>query len=380
MVLVVDDEPVIRAFLARVVERAGCPVAQAGSITEARALLDGRRFLAALIDKNLPDGSGIDLMAELHARQPQVPVVMVTAFLDATSAVAAMRAGAVDVLSKPFEFRILRERLEGVLRRARLEAERLRLDTLLAHADRLATLGTLAAGVAHELASPLAATLASFEYLSSELTRLKSKVDPEVAGVIAQCLEAAADGREAARRLKAISADLKSYARRELGPPVPVDLAAVVQRAVALAAHATRHRIAVTVDAGSAPKAFGWPTRFEQVVVNLLVNAAQAIPPAQQDARVHVSLSAAPDGWALLQVADNGPGVPPEVRARLFTPFFTTKPEGVGTGLGLSVVADIVRSAGGRIEYEPTPGGGATFRVVVPPAPESAAVTSAGST
>lgn len=374
-VLIVDDESTVRTFLARVVERAGLPVAQAASAAEARTLLDGRRYLAALIDKNLPDGSGIDVMAELHTTQPHVPVVMITAFLDATSAVAAMRAGAVDVLSKPFEFRTIRERLDGLLDRARLEAERRRLDVLLAHADRLATLGTLAAGVAHELASPLAAALANFDYLSSELSRLHALGDPGLSPALARCLEAASEGREAAQRMRTISADLKLYARRELGAATPVDLATVVQRAVTLAVHATRNRIAVTVDAGAAPKVSGWPTRFEQVVVNLLVNAAQAIPVAQKDARVHVTLGAASDGWALLQVADNGPGVPPEARARLFTPFFTTKPEGQGTGLGLSVVADIVRAAGGRIDHEPTPGGGATFRVLLPPAPEPADAT-----
>lgn len=376
-VLIVDDESTVRTFLARVVERAGLPVAQAASAAEARTLLDGRRYLSALIDKNLPDGSGIDLMAELHTTQPHVPVVMITAFLDAASAVAAMRAGAVDVLSKPFEFRTIRERLEGLLERARLETERRRLDALLVHADRLATLGTLAAGVAHELASPLAAALANFDYLSSELTRLPAR-DPSVADVVARCLEAASEGREAAQRMRTISADLKLYARRELGAPTAVDLAAVVERAVTLAAHATRNRITVTVDAGAAPKVSGWPTRFEQVVVNLLVNAAQAIPVAQKDARVHVTLGVASDGWVQLQVADNGPGVPAEARTRLFTPFFTTKPEGQGTGLGLSVVADIVRAAGGRIDYEPTPGGGATFRVLLPPVPEPADSGAAG--
>lgn len=370
-VLIVDDEATVRTFLSRVVERSGLEVAHASSAAEARQLIDQRRFLAALIDKNLPDGSGIDLMAALHATQPHVPVVMITAFLDASSAVAAMRAGATDVLSKPFEFRTIRERLEGLLGRARLEAERRRLDALLFHADRLATLGTLAAGVAHELNSPLAAALANLDYLAVELARLRRRVDARDLAVLDRCLEAAEEGREAAQRMRTIAGDLKLYARRELGDATPVDLGAVVSRAVTLALHATRNRLEVTVDAGAAPRVLGWPTRFEQVVVNLLVNAAQAIPLSRRDGRVQVSVGTASDGWARLVVSDNGPGVPPEVQSRLFTPFFTTKPEGQGTGLGLSVVADIVHAAGGRIEHEPTPGGGATFRVLLPPAPAS---------
>jgi signal transduction histidine kinase len=368
-VLIVDDEATVRTFLARVVERSGLTAVHAANVAEARALIGTRRFLTALIDKNLPDGSGIDVMAELHAAQKDVPVVMITAFLDATSAVAAMRAGATDVLSKPFEFRTIRERLEGLLDRARFEAERVRLDALLLHTDRLATLGTLAAGVAHELSSPLAAAMSNFEYLAGELRRLRPLLNDAHADALERCLEAAVDGGEAAQRMRTIAADLKVYARRELGAPSSVDLSDVVKQAVTLAVHATRNRIAVTVDAApGTPRVTGWPTRFEQVVVNLLVNAAQAIPPARHDGWVKVTLGAAADGWALLQVADNGPGVPPEAQHRLFKPFFTTKPAGQGTGLGLSVVSDIVKAAGGRIDHEATPGGGATFRVLLPPA------------
>ncbi|MEW5737617.1 MAG: ATP-binding protein [Myxococcota bacterium] len=368
-VLVVDDEVAVCTFFTRVIERSGLSVVQAHAVREGRALVGQRRFLAAFIDKNLPDGSGIDLMAALRVAQPGVPVVMITAFLDAASAVAAMRAGATDVLSKPFEFRTIRERLEGLLARARLEAERLRLDALLSHADRLATLGTLAAGVAHELNSPLAAALSNFEYLSSELVRLRPQLEGRAAERVDRCIDAAAEGREATQRMRTIAGDLRVYARRELGPPSLVDLSGVVTHAVALAQHATRGRVTVEVDLGAAPRVSGWPTRFEQVVVNLLVNAAQAIPLEQKDGRVRVSLSEASDGWAVLRVSDNGPGVPEEMRSRLFKPFFTTKPAGQGTGLGLSVVADIVRAAGGRVEFEPGMAGGAVFRVVLPPAP-----------
>lgn len=351
----------------------------AGSLTEARALVAaGRPFLAALIDKNLPDGSGIDLMAELHAATPNTPVVMITAFLDAASAVAAMRAGATDVLSKPFEFRTIRDRLETLLDRARLEAERAQLDAMVAHTDRLATLGTLAAGVSHELNSPLAVVLSNSEFLAEELERLRAALPQAEQDAWERCLDAAAEVREAAQRMRTIAGDLKLYARRELGTAGAVDLHAVVRHAVSMAAHATRSRVTVELDLHEVPAVTGWATRFEQVVVNLLVNAAQAIPAARTDGQVKVTVAAASDGWASLVVADNGVGVPAEMQPRLFKPFFTTKPAGQGTGLGLSVVADIVRAAGGRIDFEPTPGGGATFRVLLPPAADAVAPSTTG--
>lgn len=378
-ILIVDDEPIIRVFLSRVVERRGLVAVLAGSLTEARALLQGRaHFLAALIDKNLPDGSGIDLMAELHEAAPKTPVVMITAFLDAASAVAAMRAGATDVLSKPFEFRTIRDRLETLLDRARLEAERAHLDAMVAHTDRLATLGTLAAGVSHELNSPLAVVLSNSEFLAEELERLRAALPKPEWDAWDRCLDAAAEVREAAQRMRTIAGDLKQYARRELGAAGPVDLHAVVRHAVSMAAHATRSRVAVDVELHEVPAVTGWSTRFEQVVVNLLVNAAQAIPPARTDGHVKLTVAAASDGWASLVVADNGAGVPADMQSRLFKPFFTTKPAGQGTGLGLSVVADIVRAAGGRIDYEPTPGGGATFRVLLPPAADAVAPSTTG--
>jgi two-component system response regulator PilR (NtrC family) len=146
-VLVLDDEAVARSLLSRIVERCGLVAVQASTLAEARALL-ARPFLCALIDKNLPDGSGITFMEELHARAPGVPKVLVTAFLDAAAATAAVRAGAVDLLAKPPEVAAVKALLE----RARAEAAKAdALAALLAELDRarlqLAALGPAAAGV-----------------------------------------------------------------------------------------------------------------------------------------------------------------------------------------------------------------------------------------
>jgi DNA-binding NtrC family response regulator len=150
-VLVLDDEAVARSLLSRIVERCGLVAVQASTLAEARALL-ARSFLCALIDKNLPDGSGITFMEELHARAPGVPKVLVTAFLDAAAATAAVRAGAVDLLAKPPEVAAVKALLDRVLERARAEVAKAdALAALLAELDRarlqLAALGPAAAGV-----------------------------------------------------------------------------------------------------------------------------------------------------------------------------------------------------------------------------------------
>lgn len=122
--LVVDDDAVSRTFLARVVERCGLVAVQATNLAEARALSLGRAtLLCALVDKNLPDGTGLALMAELHSAQPFMPLVMVTAFLDAQSAVAAMRAGAVDVLNKPPDVQAIRALIDSFVARAQAQEQ-----------------------------------------------------------------------------------------------------------------------------------------------------------------------------------------------------------------------------------------------------------------
>lgn len=149
-VLVLDDEVVARSLLARIVERCGLVPVQAGTLAEARALL-ARPFLCALIDKNLPDGSGVAFMEELHARAPGVPKVLVTAFLDVAAATAAVRAGAVDLLAKPPEVASVKALLDRMLERARADAAKAAaLTALLQDLDRarlqLAGLGAPAAG------------------------------------------------------------------------------------------------------------------------------------------------------------------------------------------------------------------------------------------
>lgn len=135
-VLVLDDEAVARTLLSRVVERCGLKAVQAASVAEARALL-GRPFVCALVDKNLPDGSGLDFMEALQAQAPGTPAILVSAFLDVTSAVAAVRAGAVDILTKPPEVPALRALLEGLRAKARVEASRAAaMATLLAEVER----------------------------------------------------------------------------------------------------------------------------------------------------------------------------------------------------------------------------------------------------
>ncbi len=243
----------------------------------------------------------------------------------------------------------------------RIEAEH-RLEELRAQvalSDRMASLGTLAAGVAHEINNPLTFVVANLAFARDRLAGLRGD---DVAAV-AEALGDAADG---AQRVRAIARDLKGFARSDRAAVGPVDVARAAQSAVALAANELKHRARLVLDVAGVPPVRASEPRLAQVLLNLVVNAAHAIPVGHA-AENAVTISARREGdLVAVEVSDTGPGVPAEVRGRIFDPFFTTKPAGEGTGLGLWVCRRIVTEFGGTIDLLPPGRRGAAFRIQLP--------------
>jgi PAS domain S-box-containing protein len=275
---------------------------------------------------------------------------------DGTTAETLMRASALrDPSGKA---RLLIAVVEDVSEKKRLEAQ-------LLLADRMASIGTLAAGVAHEINNPLASILSSVEFALEELPR--DGADPEV-------LRALHDARDGGVRVREIVRDLRTFSRPVDEVQEALDPRAVLQSAVGLASSEIRHRAQLVVDAGAVPRVAASGSRLGQVFLNLLINAAQAIPEGHvADNTVRARTSTSPDGRAVVEISDTGAGIAPEALSRIFDPFFTTKPPGVGTGLGLSICHGIVTRLGGTISVESAPGKGSTFRVSLPPAGPAAA-------
>jgi signal transduction histidine kinase len=230
--------------------------------------------------------------------------------------------------------------------------------------ERLSSLGMLAAGVAHEINNPMTYVTCNLRLLSEDLARL-SPLPSALREYVDDVLPATLDGVE---RVNAIVADLRSFSREDPGTMSEFDLNAQVEAALRIAQGALRDRAQVVRQLGRLPPAIGKPRQIGQVILNLLVNAAQAIP---EHGTVTVTTRADPDEF-LVEVRDTGVGMDPETVRRLFTPFFTTKPVGEGTGLGLAVAHGIVRSHGGRIAVQSSPGVGSVFSVRLPRIPPSA--------
>ncbi|MCY1081178.1 sensor histidine kinase [Archangium lansingense] len=252
--------------------------------------------------------------------------------------------------------------LEETVRQRTTELEEANAQLLFA--DRLVTVGQLAAGVGHEINNPLAFILGNLGYAREELERMHGAPSPMERE---ELLAALSEAHEGAERVRMLVQDLKMLARADDAVGGPVDLEAVLRSASKMAAHEVRQRARVVMLTEGAPRAHGNAARLCQVFLNLLINSAHAIAPGQVDQNeIRLVARRGPDSRVLVEVSDTGCGIPAENLERIFRPFFTTKPAGVGSGLGLSVCHRIITMHGGDITVESQPGRGTTFRISLP--------------
>lgn len=354
-VLLVEDDDDLRTMLATVLAKAGFSVSTA---CDGRAAMDalehGAQPDAIVLDLMMPKMDGWQFRVE-QKRDPvlsQIPVVVLTAL--STPQAAAIDADAS--LEKPVRIDQLKRTLHDVIGlRQRREAE-----ASAAHADRLASLGTLSAGIAHEIGNPLAAVLAN-------LTLAERAIDAPSFDR-AELKQWLGGAREAAEVVRRIVREV-GYFSRASELPERQDVVEVLNGALALLGSELKSRATVESDHAATPPVLARRGELLSVFVNLLVNAAHAFEPGTRGViRTHTR---AEPGWAIVEISDTGVGISPHVLAKIFDPFFTTKPAGQGTGLGLSTCQRIVQAAGGRIEVESAPGKGSRFRVLLPAAPPS---------
>ncbi len=253
----------------------------------------------------------------------------------------------------------------------------------LLQADRMVSVGTLAAGVAHEINNPLAYAMTSLDSIALRklpplLARLRD-LGGEAAAVADQLAQTAAMvdvAREGCSRMRDIVRDLLTFTRSaDEDRRGPVDVRRVLDASINVAWNEIRHRARLVKEYGEVPAVVANEARLGQVFLNLLVNAAQALHVGDAAENViRVVTATDGDGRVVVEVHDSGPGISSEHMARIFDPFFTTKPVGVGTGLGLWICQGIVSSLGGHISADNAPAGGAVFRVVLPAAAGTAGI------
>ena len=353
VILLVDDNAALVDNLAEILDDAGYATRRAGSIAGARSEA-AAGFDVALVDLRLPDGDGTELARELKTLAPDAQVILLTGHASTESAAAAVRAGAFAYLVKPTPSGDLLLTVEQALQNVRLVEKGRELSRRAQRAEKLAAVGTLAAGLSHEIKNPLNAAALQLTVLERRLRRLPN-LPPDL-------FEPLALVQDEIKRLASFLDEFLQFARPRELVRTPVDVAELLRSMKALLepqAAAAQLRLDIDVPDGL-PVVMADEPKLRQALVNLVLNAIQATPAG---GRVHIVGGREEDDVCIC-VDDSGAGVPEAVRYRIFEPFFTTKD--AGTGLGLPLVHAILQQHGGSITVERSPTGGARFHLRLP--------------
>jgi two-component system, NtrC family, sensor kinase len=391
-VLIAEDDPVSRRLLESYLQKWGYSVTAATNGAEAWRHFQEGTFAIVITDWMMPEIDGLELIRRIRAarRNGYTHAILLTAKSQKEDLIEGMEAGADDFLTKPFDRDELRVRLRAAERLIDLEhnlAEQNRIlretQAALVQTEKLASLGRLAAGVAHEINNPIAYVTNNLAVIRRDTKAALAALDARRRGDQAEAerLEAEADvdylrenfartcdkTLEGLERVRDIVRNLRDFARLDEADFKEADLNAALQSTIEIARHQLREKdVRLETDFSPLPQVLCHPGKINQVFLNLIVNAIQA---CNRGGRV-TTRSRAEAGGVIVEVLDDGCGISPEHRSRLFEPFFTTKPVGEGTGLGLSVSFGIVRDHGGAIEVESELGRGSTFRVRLPLRPD----------
>ncbi len=365
--LLIDDENDFRQTLAKRLAKRGYIVDQAADGRQGLAMLADGTFDVVVLDVKMPGMSGIEVLREIKARRVPVEVILLTGHATTASGVEGIKSGAFDYLTKPIELDHLTAKIaqvrEKILRQAaeRKEAEyRQKIEQQMIATERLAALGTLATGVAHEINNPLAIIGESAGWMKQLLAKEEFTALPRKEDFL-RALEKVEKSVERARR---ITHQLLGFVRKSDSALSRVNLARLVDESLQLIEHETHKRnIEFVLEIASpAVTVCSDPFRIRQSLINLLTNAVQAIG---SDGKITLTLEDGGDE-AAITVSDTGPGIPPENIARIFEPFFSTKAPGEGTGLGLFVTRGIIEKLGGTVSVVSEIGRGASFRIRLP--------------
>lgn len=388
-VLVADDEQVARMIAERKIQSFGYEVVTVEDGAQALDILlgaDPPRI--AVLDWLMPGFDGVTICKRLHERvdAPLIYTILLTSRTEQVHLVEALESGAHDFQRKPFDPDELRCRLKIACRLIAAE-DKVRhyaadLEVLaevrarqLLHADRLASLGVLTAGIIHEINNPLG-------FISAN-AQIQERMLPELLGAITHAMEqgvgnrtklafsleelpaSIAGIRTGVKRLGGIIQSMKRFGRDAEETATPFDIHACLESALTLCHNSLKYDVEVVkAYAENLPRLSGYPQRIEQVFVNLLLNAVDAMEP-MGGGQIAITTTRA-DQAVRITIHDSGPGIPADLRARILDPFVTTKPAGKGTGLGLSISTGIINEHQGTLCLDPDAKGGACFVICLP--------------
>lgn len=417
-VLIIDDSTTYRESLAQELTDEGCDVTQVTSGDEGLRLLSSDDFDCVMVDMVMPGMDGITVCKELAKMRADdeapLVVLMLSAYEHKENVARALEAGADDFVGKSTEMSLLRARLRALLRRKFLLEQNQRIveeirlkemETLKAKAEKeaaearaalaeglaranaeleeanaklretqvhliqsekMASLGQLVAGIAHEINNPLSFALSNVFTIENWLTAVMEEAAETLSDAQLAKLNKArsriADTGQGLERVRELVVKLRTFSRLDEGEFKTVDIREAVESVLLFLRHKMADRIEVVRNFAADNMLACYAGQLNQVIMNVVANAVDAIS-GKGSIGVRTYRH---DGMFVIAVKDSGSGIPPEIVERIFDPFFTTKPVGQGTGLGLSISYGIIKSHDGRIEVTSTPGEGTEIRILIP--------------
>ncbi|MCP3927131.1 MAG: response regulator [Desulfobacterales bacterium] len=392
--LIADDEFIARKTLSSMLTKEGfdCQVVENGDDAFEILTKAGAPNIA-ILDWQMPGLNGIDIIKRLReSTEGYVYCILLTGKSNPEDIAIGFAAGADDFLTKPPDLSLIRQKLNVAKRIMKYEAnEKLMKEELakyaasmkkiaeeravqLVHADRMVTIGTLVAGVAHEINNPTtfisvnAQTLEQYWSVLKEVFNICPKDHPNyeklmfIAEETPQVLQGILSGT---KRINSIVSGLKSFSRQDKPKSEPYDIHKSIDTALELCVSVLKHNVKVEKKYfPDMPQLTGDSQKIEQVLVNLFTNAVDAMA-GTKSAQLTIGTDYR-ETTSIIFVQDNGPGLTDEAMKRIWDPFFTTKPVGKGTGLGMSISAGIIEGHNGTLKVKNRPEGGAEFVISLP--------------
>lgn len=418
-VLIVDDDPTCRTLLKKMLEksrlrRSDDRIVCVGTKQAMLECLAQQSFQVLLLDLHLPDGDGLEMVAQVNRQYPATAIIVITGENDESADVTAMSYGAQDYLSKGgFNQISLTKSIYFALERkknqiqtqkaleelAKAHTQLQKAQTQIIQSEKMASIGHLAAGVAHEMNTPVGFVASNFETLQTYMEKLRGllnryeqlcetleknpcpqaleklleirhyRQEKKIDFILSDIKDLFAESQEGLQRVTRIIQNLRDFSRIDQTTEMcDFDLNDGIRSTLVVARNEIKYDVDVVTELGPLPKIHCHPGQLNQVFLNLLVNAAQAIRSQNRQEPGHIFIRTRAEGDCVVcEVEDDGPGIPPEIRSQIFDPFFTTKPAGKGTGLGLSVSYDIVVSKHqGQILVDSEVGKGTKFTIRLP--------------
>ncbi|MGE5477437.1 MAG: response regulator [Bacteroidales bacterium] len=417
-VLIIDDSHTYRETLAQELREEGCEVVQVNSGPEGLKRLSESDYDCVMVDMVMPDMDGIAVCKELSSlrsdNEAPLVVLMLSAYENKENVTRALEAGADDFIGKSTEMSVLRARLRALLRRkflleqnqriieefrlremealrakaekeaaearaalaeglaranAELEDANTKLRETQVHliqSEKMASLGQLVAGIAHEINNPLSFALSNVftieGWLGEVLGDTCDCLNPDVRARLEKARARVVDTGQGLERVRELVVKLRTFSRLDEGEFKAIDVREAIDSVLLFLRHKTSDRVDVVRDFGPHSELACFAGQLNQVLMNIVANAVDAI-----DGKGTITIrTMVEDGMFVISVRDTGCGIPQDHLEHIFDPFFTTKPVGQGTGLGLAITYKIVQAHQGRIEARSAVGEGTEMRVLIP--------------